>query len=77
MSRPLRIEFPGAVYHLTAKGNYGQPIFTNKKDAIQFLEFLGKEIFQQRWKCHAYCLLENHFHNSNNQNNFRNFLHLH
>lgn len=62
MSRPLRIEFPGAVYHLTAKGNFGQSIFNDKTDAIHFLEFLGKEIFQQRWICHAYCLLENHFH---------------
>jgi len=62
MSRPLRIEYPGAVYHITAQGNFGQSIFKDKTDAIKFLELLEKEIFQQRWKCHAYCLLENHYH---------------
>lgn len=62
MSRPLRIEYPGAVYHVTARGNADQPIFTGLADGVRFLELLGREIGQQRWLCHGYCLLENHFH---------------
>ncbi len=62
MSRPLRIEYPGAVYHVTARGNADQPIFTGPEDGGRFLELLGREVAQQRWLCHGYCLLENHFH---------------
>jgi len=62
MSRPLRIEYPGAVYHVTARGNADLPIFTDPADGARFLDLLGREIAQQRWLCHGYCLLENHFH---------------
>ena len=62
MSRPLRIEFPGACYHVTARGNAGQPIFTDIEDGRSFLDLLGREIAQQRWLCHGYCLMENHYH---------------
>lgn len=62
MSRPLRIEYPGAVYHLTARANGRQKLFTNTKDANLFIELLAREIAQQRWICHAYCLLEDHYH---------------
>ena len=62
MSRPLRIEFPGACYHVTARGNGGQQVFTGIEDGRMFLDLLGREIAQQRWLCHAYCLLENHYH---------------
>jgi len=62
MSRPLRIEYPGAVYHVTARGNADQPIFTEPADGARFLDLLGREIGQQRWLCHGFCLLENHFH---------------
>ena len=62
MSRPLRIEFPGACYYVTARGNAGQEIFTDIEDGREFLKLLGLEIGQQKWICHGYCLLENHFH---------------
>lgn len=62
MSRPLRIEFPGACYHVTARGNAGQPIFTELEDGRSFLDLLGREIAQQRWLCHGYCLMETHYH---------------
>jgi hypothetical protein len=61
MSRPLRIEFPGAVYHISARGNEGQPIFLKDGDRRQFLELLGREIGQQRWLCHGYCLLTDQY----------------
>ena len=57
MSRPLRIEFAGAVYHVSARGNAGQAIFLKDADRRQFLEMLGREIGQHRWTCHGYCLL--------------------
>ena len=62
MARPLRIEFPGAVTHVTARGNNRESIFTEDGDRERFLELLGREVEQQRWRCHAYCLMENHYH---------------
>ncbi len=62
MSRPLRFEFPGAVYYVTARGNAGQALFTDLEDGARFLDLLGREIAQQRWLCHAFCLLEDHYH---------------
>ncbi|WP_089937006.1 REP-associated tyrosine transposase [Candidatus Entotheonella palauensis] len=62
MSRPLRLEFPGAVYHLTARGNAQQDIFLNATDRDAFLAILGREIDQHRWHCYAYCLMDNHYH---------------
>lgn len=62
MSRPLRIEYPGAFYHITARGNAKQEIFLDDKDFKKFLQLLGREIDQQHWNCYAYCLMKNHYH---------------
>ena len=62
MARPLRLEFPGAVYHLTARGNARQDVFLDDADRARFLALLGREIDQQRWRCYAYCLMDNHYH---------------
>ncbi|MGH7251326.1 MAG: REP-associated tyrosine transposase [Nitrospiraceae bacterium] len=62
MARQLRLEFEGALYHLTARGNARQPIFQDDTDRQQFLELLGRETLQQRWRCSAYCLMDNHYH---------------
>lgn len=62
MSRPLRLEFSGAVYYVTARGNADQQIFTDVEDGQRFTELLGHEIAQQRWLCHGFCLLEDHYH---------------
>jgi len=62
MARPLRLEFPGALYHLTARGNARQAIFLDDEDRRAFLGLLGREVEQQRWRCHAYCLMDNHYH---------------
>lgn len=61
MSRPLRIEFAGALYHVSARGNAGQVIFLKEGDRRQFLDLLGREISQHRWICHGYCLLEKQY----------------
>ena len=62
MARPLRLEFPGAVYHITARGNAQQAIFDDDDDRQRFLHLLGREVLQQNWFCYAYCLMDNHYH---------------
>ncbi|HUL22289.1 MAG TPA: transposase [Thermodesulfobacteriota bacterium] len=62
MARPLRIEFPGAVYHVTSRGNARQPIFNDYEDRGGFLDILSIVVERFNWLCHAYCLMENHYH---------------
>ncbi len=62
MARPLRLEFAGAVYHLTSRGNARQKIFFNDVDRELFLETLAHVVSRYSWICHAYCLMANHFH---------------
>ena len=62
MARPLRIEFPHAVYHVTSRGNARQRIVTTDADCQAWLAMLGKVIDRFGWLCHAYCLMDNHYH---------------
>ena len=62
MARPLRIEFPGAVYHVTSRGNARQPIFIDDEDRGRFLDVLSIVVDRLDWLCHAYCLMGNHYH---------------
>ena len=62
MVRPLRIEYPGAFYHLTARGNRQEDIFSCDEDRRSFLKILGKTVSRYNWICHAYCLMDNHYH---------------
>jgi len=62
MARPLRIEFPGAVYHVTSRGNARQAIFIDDGDRSGFLNVLSMVVERFNWLCHAYCLMENHYH---------------
>lgn len=62
MARPLRIEFPGALYHVTSRGNARRRIFFDDADRIHFLRTLGTVASRHVWACHAYCLLDNHYH---------------
>ncbi|MGH7801079.1 MAG: transposase [Thermodesulfobacteriota bacterium] len=62
MARPLRLEFPGALYHITSRGNAREEIFFDDDDRTNFLNLLGREVEQQRWICHTYCLMTNHYH---------------
>ncbi len=62
MARPLRIEFPGAVYHVTSRGNARQNIFFDDVDRQVFLKVLGNVVEKYNWLCHAFCLLDNHYH---------------
>ncbi len=62
MARPLRIEFPGALYHVTARGNARQDIFLDARDSQRFLDLLDEVATRCRWRCYAYCLMTNHYH---------------
>ncbi len=62
MARPLRIEYAGALYHITSRGNAQQEIFLNDDHRASFLDTLAKTCERQKWLCHAYCLMSNHYH---------------
>jgi REP element-mobilizing transposase RayT len=62
MARPLRIQYPGAVYHVMARGNHGQGIFQDYRDRQCFLETLCEACEKTGWRIHAYVLMGNHYH---------------
>ncbi|MEO3429375.1 transposase [Pelagibius sp. CAU 1746] len=62
MARPLRLELPGAVYHLTTLGNAGQTVFRAAEDSELFLEIVGQACERFDWRCLAYCLLPDRYH---------------
>jgi REP-associated tyrosine transposase len=62
MARPLRIEFPNALYHVTARGDRREPIVEDDTDRLTFFNVLAEVIERFNWRCHAYCLMTNHYH---------------
>jgi len=62
MPRQLRLQYPGAIYHVMNRGDRREPIFGDDADRKRFLETLGEACAKTDWQVHAYCLLENHFH---------------
>ena len=62
MASPLRIEYPGAVYHVTVRGNARADIFLGDDDRRRFLALLAETAGRRGWTCHAYCLMDNHYH---------------
>lgn len=62
MARPLRIEYPGAFYHVLHRGNEGKDIFKSNRDREKFLEYVGKAVERYDIKIHSYCLMSNHYH---------------
>jgi len=62
MTRPLRIEFEGAVYHITSRGNARQAIFLDEKDFADFLRVLCSVVKRYHFILHTYCLMNNHYH---------------
>jgi REP element-mobilizing transposase RayT len=62
MSRPLRLEFEGALYHLTSRGNERRPIFRSDRDRKAFLALLGRAAKRFGWSVTAWVLMTNHFH---------------
>jgi putative transposase len=62
MSRPLRIEYPGALYHVTSRGNARADIYLYDQDRQAFLDVLSEAVERFGWWCHGYCLMDNHYH---------------
>lgn len=62
MSRPLRLCFPGAVYHLISRGNAREAIVRDDSDRVAFLRTLAHVVERFSWLCHSYCLMDNHYH---------------
>lgn len=62
MARPLRIEYPGALYHVTSRGNAKQNIFLSDRDRKVFLGLLGQIAERFHFVFYAYCLMDNHYH---------------
>ncbi len=62
MGRPLRIEYPGAHYHVTSRGNERKDVFKSQKDREQFVQYLESAVNRYDAVIHAYCLMSNHYH---------------
>ncbi len=62
MARPLRLHFPGALYHVISRGNAKQSIFDGAEDYERFLYLLSAAAARSFVLCRAYCLMQNHFH---------------
>jgi len=62
MSRPLRLEWPGGLYHVTARGDRREPIVEDDGDRQAWVELLGDTCLRCNWRVHAWCLMTNHYH---------------
>ncbi|MCH8057356.1 MAG: transposase [Proteobacteria bacterium] len=62
MARPVRLEFEGALYHVTSRGDRREDIYETDEDRLAFLGLLGAVCDRCNWVCHAYCLMGNHYH---------------
>jgi putative transposase len=61
MARSLRIEYNGALYHITSRGNKQEDIFISDVDRVLFLTILDEVCNRCGWICYSYCLMNNHF----------------
>jgi len=62
MARKLRVEYPGAIYHVMNRGDRREPIFKDDADRQRFVETLGEACAKTGWHIHGYVLMPNHFH---------------
>ncbi len=62
MARKLRVQYPGAIYHVMNRGDRREAIFHDDEDRRLFLEALGEACEKTGWQVHALCLMPNHFH---------------
>ena len=62
MARPIRIQYPGAAYHVMARGNHGEAVFGDHTDRKVFLATLGEACEKTGWRVHAYVLMGSHYH---------------
>ena len=62
MARPLRIEYPGAFYHVTSRGNEQKDVFKSQKDREKFLSYVESAVVRYGAVVHTWCLMSNHYH---------------
>jgi putative transposase len=62
MPRASREHVAGGMFHVTARGNRRQQIFTDGVDGDRFLSDFADVVERSGWRCHAYCLMPNHYH---------------
>ncbi|MCK4905513.1 transposase [bacterium] len=62
MARQLRIEYEGAFYHVTSRGNEQKEIFVDEQDQKQFLKYIEQQVTRYSIKVHVWCLMNNHYH---------------
>lgn len=62
MSRPVRIEYAGALYHVTSRGDRCEPIYNDDVDRQLWLSVLAQVCARFHFSVHAYCLMSNHYH---------------
>ena len=62
MGRPLRLEFSGAIYHVTSRGDRQEPIFLNDGDRHAWLRIIASVCERFQWTIHAFCQMGNHYH---------------
>ena len=62
MARPLRIVYPGAIYHVITRGNNRSRCFLDEGDFLLYLATLRQVLERFSWRLYAYCLLGNHYH---------------
>jgi len=61
-ARPLRVQYPGAFYHVMNRGNAYSDIFNDVQDNQLFFELLEETVEQWKIRIHAFCLMSNHYH---------------
>ncbi|MGV6817209.1 MAG: REP-associated tyrosine transposase [Thiotrichales bacterium] len=62
MARPLRIEYAGALYHITSRGDRREAIYHDDEDRVLWLDTFASVCRRFHWRCHAWCLMDNHYH---------------
>jgi len=62
MARPLRIEYAGALYHVTSRGDRREDIYHDDKDRLTWLDVFSQVCTRFNWRCHGWCLMDNHYH---------------
>ncbi|MEW6416420.1 MAG: transposase [Pseudomonadota bacterium] len=62
MSRPLRLELAGGLYHVTARGDGREEIYLGEADRLAWLDVFGQVCKRFNWVCHAWCQMSNHYH---------------
>ncbi len=62
MARPLRIEYAGALYHVTSRGDRRENIYHDDEDRLIWLEIFSQVCSRFNWRCHAWCQMDNHYH---------------